>query len=71
MRGTVIRINKDRGFAFVRGEDGLSRFAHVRGFLQQLDFERLEEGHTVEFIPDVHPEDPSKLRATEVRRVTP
>lgn len=46
--GTVKKIIADRGFGFIRGEDGKEIFFHRSG-LQGLTFESLQEGQAVEF----------------------
>ena len=51
MRGTIIRLVPNKGYAFVRGEDGGSRFAHARAFSDPLAFDRAREGQAVEFDP--------------------
>jgi cold shock CspA family protein len=51
MHGTVIRLLLNRGFGFVRGEDGLTRLIHVNNFIDKIAFERLREGQGVSFDP--------------------
>lgn len=48
MEGTVKRIIRDRGFGFIRTDDGQEVFFH-RSNLQGLDFEGLKEGEKVGF----------------------
>ena len=48
MRGTIKRLIRDRGFGFIRSSDGQEVFFH-RSSLQQMDFDGLKEGDTVEF----------------------
>lgn len=48
MQGTIKRIIRDRGFGFIRSSDGQETFFHRSG-LQDLDFDGLKEGETVEF----------------------
>jgi CspA family cold shock protein len=48
MQGTIKRVVRDRGFGFIRSSDGQEVFFH-RGSLQQMDFDGLKEGDTVEF----------------------
>jgi cold shock protein len=48
MQGTIKRVIRDRGFGFIRTPDGQEVFFHRTG-LQNLDFESLKEGQTVEF----------------------
>ncbi len=74
MRGTVVRIPKDRntgmtkGFMFVKGDDGIERFVHRSGLqTSTLSFERFTEGQHVEFTPlDDAPKGP---RAIELRAI--
>ncbi len=48
MQGTIKRLIRDRGFGFIRGEDGQEVFFH-RSALQGVDFDGLREGEKVEF----------------------
>ena len=48
MQGTIKRIIRDRGFGFIRSNDGQEIFFH-RSSLQQMNFDGLKEGETVEF----------------------
>jgi CspA family cold shock protein len=48
MQGTIKRVIRDRGFGFIRGADGQEVFFH-RSSLQQLNFDALKEGESVEF----------------------
>ena len=48
MQGTIKRVVRDRGFGFIRSADGQEVFFH-RSSLQQLNFDGLKEGETVEF----------------------
>lgn len=67
MTGTVIRVLLNRGFGFIRGEDGLSRFVHATDVQPPEAFDRLHEGQRVEFIPAEGPHDKgNSLRATQV-----
>ena len=47
-RGPIIRIIRDRGFAFVRAENGVEVFMH-HSTLPRGVFDTLQEGHEVEF----------------------
>jgi len=51
MTGKVIRVLPDKGFGFIRDENGESRFMHVRECESLKFFESLKEGSTVEFTP--------------------
>jgi cold shock protein len=48
MVGTIKRLIRDRGFGFIRSEDGQEVFFH-RSALQSLDFDGLREGEKVTF----------------------
>ena len=69
MTGTLIRIIPNAGYGFIRGEDGLSRFAHARQFVDPLSFDRAREGQAVEFISVTDTSPTAKgggLRATKI-----
>ena len=63
MQGTINRVVRDRGFGFIRSSDGKEVFFHRTG-LQQMVFEGLKEGTSVEF--DLEQAEKG-LRATNVR----
>jgi CspA family cold shock protein len=46
--GRIKMISPDRGFGFVRGDDGAEAFFH-RTELTTVDFDSLEEGESVTF----------------------
>ena len=58
MRGTLIRILPNKGYAFVRGDDDhVTRFAHAKAFLPDASaFDHAREGQSVEFRAIIHPE---------------
>ena len=64
MKGTIKRIVRDRGFGFIRSTDGQEVFFHRNG-LQQMDFDSLKEGSTVEFEVEQSEKGP---RAANVRQ---
>jgi cold shock protein len=47
MQGTIKRLIRDRGFGFIRSADGQEVFFH-RSTLQQLNFDSLKEGESVD-----------------------
>lgn len=52
MRGTIRgNINRDRGFGFIAGEDGVDRFFHrsAVAIAEGARFEQLAENQAVEF----------------------
>jgi len=48
MKGTIKKLIKDRGFGFIRAEDGREIFFH-RTAVKSTNFESLTEGQSVEF----------------------
>jgi cold shock CspA family protein len=66
MIGTVVRVFLNKGYGFVRGEDGMMRFLHVRGMKKAIDFEMLHEGKAVIFTPTDDGTSANKLRAVDV-----
>ena len=64
MKGTIKRVVRDRGYGFIRSSDGQEVFFHRNG-LQQMDFDSLKEGSTVEFEVEQSDKGP---RATNVRQ---
>jgi len=66
-QGPIVRIIRDRGFAFVRTEDGSEVFLH-HSTLPRGEFDTLQEGQQVEF--DVETDQRGRgERATNVRVV--
>ncbi len=47
-KGTIKRIMRERGFGFILAEDGREIFFH-RSELQNVDFDKLQEGDHLEF----------------------
>ena len=47
-RGTIAKVVRDRGFGFIRGNDGKDVFFHRSG-LVGMTFEDLEQGTIVDF----------------------
>jgi len=48
LKGTIKRVIRERGFGFISAEDESEVFFH-RSALQDVDFDTLEEGNSVEF----------------------
>ncbi len=65
-RGTIAKVIRDRGFGFIRGNDGKEVFFHRSG-LVGLSFDDLEQGATVDFEVE---KGPKGLRASNVRNVS-
>ena len=49
MTGTIKRITMDRGFGFIRADDGVDYFFHRSELRGGLIFEQLREGERVTF----------------------
>ncbi|MCL5263957.1 MAG: cold shock domain-containing protein [Chloroflexi bacterium] len=64
MKGTIARLVRDRGFGFIRMEDGREIFFHATG-VKGATFEDLSEGQSVEFEMETDPRT-GKERATNV-----
>ena len=65
MRGTVVRMIRDRGFGFVRCDDGTEVFFH-HSALEGAAIEDLHEGQAVEYTEGRGPKGP---RAENVKIV--
>ena len=65
-RGRIKKMVRDRGFGFIRGEDGKEVFFHRSG-LNAGDYDALNEGDSVEYVVQ---EGPRGARAESVRAVT-
>ncbi|MBI4229006.1 MAG: cold shock domain-containing protein [Deltaproteobacteria bacterium] len=48
MKGTIKRLFKNRGFGFIKAEDGREIFFHMTG-VDGVEFDSLTEGQAVEF----------------------
>ncbi len=48
MKGTIVRLVRDRGFGFIRAENGQDTFFH-RSALEGGDFDSLSGNESVEF----------------------
>ena len=64
MNGEIKRVLLEKGFCFIRGEDGIEYFAHSSAFLAVTVFEALRQGQRVTFEPARSPKGP---RAEQVR----
>ena len=62
-RGTIKKMVRDRGFGFIRGDDGKEVFFHRSG-LNAADYDGLNEGDNVEYVVQ---EGPRGARAENVR----
>ena len=65
VKGKIKKLVRDRGFGFVRGDDGKEVFFHRSG-LGATDYDQLSEGDVVEYVVQ---EGPRGARAENVRAV--
>ncbi len=65
-RGRIKKMVRDRGFGFIRGDDGKEVFFHRSG-LNAGDYDALNEGDSVEYVIQ---EGPRGARAENVRAVS-
>lgn len=49
LKGTVTRLMTGKGYGFIKGDDGLSRFFNAADVQPARDFDLLREGRGVEF----------------------
>ena len=66
-RGKIKKMVRDRGFGFIRGDDGKEVFFHRSG-LNAADYDALSEGDNVEYVVQ---EGPRGARAENVRHASP
>ncbi len=66
VKGKIKKLVRDRGFGFVRGDDGKEVFFHRSG-LGATDYDSLSEGDEVEYVVQ---EGPRGARAENVRAVS-
>ena len=66
-RGKIKKMVRDRGFGFIRGDDGKEVFFHRSG-LNAAEYDGLSEGDTVEYVVQ---EGPRGARAENVRQAAP
>ena len=65
MKGTVKMFNKEKGYGFIRGEDGKDYFFHY-SVLVMDDYKTAEKGEAVEF--EIQESDRG-LRAKDVKKI--
>jgi cold shock protein len=47
--GSIVRLVRDRGFGFIRAEDGQEVFFHATGVTGSTPYDSLTEGQTVTY----------------------
>jgi cold shock CspA family protein len=58
--GRISKIKREEGYGFVYCEDNSERYFFPRSVVEGVDFSNLEEGSSVEFIPDPNPPEEGK-----------
>ena len=58
--GVIRRLVRDRGFGFIKSDDGQDLFFH-RSELQGVTFDSLQEGQSVEFEKGEGPKGPKAI----------
>ena len=49
MQGTIVRLVRDRGFGFIKAENGSEVFFHATGVTGSTPYDNLQEGQTVTY----------------------
>ena len=47
--GTIVRLVRDRGFGFIKAQDGSEIFFHATGVTGGTPYDNLQEGQTVNY----------------------
>ena len=63
--GEIVRIIVDKGFGFIRADDGVEHFFH-RNAVRSAVFELLREGQRVQFTPEASAKGPRAESVTVV-----
>ena len=66
-KGKIKKMVRDRGFGFIRGDDGKEVFFHRSG-MNGTDYDNISEGDTVEYVIQ---EGPRGARAEHVKALPP
>jgi CspA family cold shock protein len=49
MHGSIVRLVRDRGFGFIKAENGTEVFFHATGVTGSTPYDNLEEGQRVSY----------------------
>jgi CspA family cold shock protein len=49
MQGSIVRLVRDRGFGFIKAENGSEVFFHASGVTGSTPYDNLNEGQTVSY----------------------
>ena len=49
MQGSIVRLVRDRGFGFIKAENGSEVFFHASGVTGSTPYDNLNEGQTVTY----------------------
>ena len=49
MQGSIVRLVRDRGFGFIKAENGTEVFFHATGVTGSTPYDSLNEGQTVSY----------------------
>ena len=49
MQGSIVRLVRDRGFGFIKAENGTEVFFHASGVTGSTPYDNLNEGQTVSY----------------------
>ena len=68
-KGTVKRVVRDKGFGFLKCDDGREIFFHASGVIKGATFQDLKEGASVEF--EVEKGGPKGAKAFDIMVLPP
>ena len=66
-QGTIVRVNLDRGFGFIKPDTGGQDLFFHANAVEGVAFDELREGQRVEFESGEDPRNPQRSRAEHVR----
>jgi cold shock protein len=65
--GTITRLVRDRGFGFIKPDEGSADVFFHTSATTDVAFDDLQEGQAVEYDSEPDPRQPDRTRATNVR----